>query len=73
MEEDLYLVVRNQEDQYSVWNEGRSLPAGWESIGEPSSKQDCLQRIEHLWKDMMPLSVREHLKQHAESGKIDAL
>ena len=40
--EDLYLVVRNHEDQYSIWAAGREIPAGWESLGEPATRTDCL-------------------------------
>ncbi|WP_186153153.1 MbtH family NRPS accessory protein [Burkholderia gladioli] len=49
MMDDLYFVVRNTEGNYSVWFDGRNLPAGWETVGEPASKQACLQRIERLW------------------------
>ncbi|WP_211472080.1 MbtH family protein [Collimonas humicola] len=65
MGEDLHFVVKNNEDQYSIWMQGRSLPAGWAVVGEPASKQQCLQRIEQLWTDMTPRSVREHLEQQA--------
>jgi MbtH protein len=65
MAEEKYYVVRNGEEQYSVWIEGCSLPAGWEVVGEPASKQECLNRIEQFWTDPMPRSVREHLKQNA--------
>lgn len=68
MNDDLYFVVKNTEDQYSVWLQGCSLPAGWATVGEPASKQQCLQRIEQLWTDMVPRSVREHLNQYATSG-----
>ncbi|MBW5283879.1 MbtH family protein [Burkholderia gladioli] len=67
MDDDLYFVVRNSEGQYSVWLDGRNLPAGWETVGEPASKQACLQRIEQLWTDMVPASVREHFNQHSGS------
>lgn len=68
MDDDIYFVVRNKEGQYSVWLEGRNLPAGWESVGDPATKQVCLQRIEQIWTDMVPASVREHLNQHSGSG-----
>ncbi|KGV15323.1 MbtH family protein [Burkholderia pseudomallei] len=68
MDDELYFVVRNNEGQYSVWMDGRSLPAGWETVGEPATKQQCLQRIEQLWTDMVPASVRERLNQHSGPG-----
>ncbi|MDQ1815086.1 MbtH family NRPS accessory protein [Massilia sp. CCM 9210] len=73
MSEDLYFVVKNNEDQYSVWMEGRSLSAGWVTVGEAGSKQQCLERVEQLWTDMTPRSVREHLKQQAAIGDEHAV
>ncbi|MFP3506135.1 MbtH family protein [Burkholderia sp. SIMBA_062] len=67
MDDDLYFVVRSREGQYSVWLDGRNLPAGWETVGDPASKQTCLQRMEKLWTDMVPAGVREHLNQHSRS------
>jgi MbtH protein len=66
--EDLYFVVKNNEDQYSVWMKGRSLSAGWVTVGEPASKQQCLERVEQLWTDITPRSVREHVNQLPASG-----
>lgn len=58
-EEDLYYVVRNHEEQYSIWRADRPAPEGWETVGEPAVKAACLDRIEELWTDMRPKSVRE--------------
>ncbi|WP_244126905.1 MbtH family NRPS accessory protein [Burkholderia gladioli] len=58
--DDLYFVVRNTEGHYSVWFDGRNLPAGWETVGEPASKQACLQQIERLWTEAAAASGREH-------------
>lgn len=55
---DLHCVVRNHEDQYSIWPSDRGVPAGWEVVGEPDTRATCLQRIETLWTDMRPLSLR---------------
>ncbi len=65
MDEELYCVVRNGEEQYSVWLQECSLPAGWETVGEAATKQQCLERIEQIWTDLTPRSVREHLDRHA--------
>jgi MbtH protein len=58
--EDLqtYLVVVNHEEQYSVWRSDRELPNGWDAIGAPATRAECLARIEEQWTDMRPLSVR---------------
>lgn len=59
---DLFLVVMNHEEQYSVWPESRTVPNGWEVVGDPTTKRECLARIEELWTDMRPLSVRMHIE-----------
>lgn len=53
-----YLVVVNEEAQYSIWREGRPLPAGWRTEGKQGSKKECLEHIAATWTDMRPLSVR---------------
>ena len=53
-----YTVVVNDEEQHSIWSVGRELPAGWREIGVSGSRQECLDRIEQLWPDIRPLSVR---------------
>jgi len=60
-DDERYVCVRNGEDQYSIWWVDRDLPAGWEVVGEPGSKQECLDHIERVWTDMRPRSVRQGL------------
>jgi MbtH protein len=55
---DLYFVVRNDEDQYSIWRSDKPLPLGWASVGAPAAREDCLDRIKLLWADMRPASLR---------------
>lgn len=54
----LHLVVINHEEQYSIWPEGRELPAGWRDVGVHGTKSECLAHIETVWTDMRPLGVR---------------
>ncbi len=54
-----YTVVINIEDQYSIWPQGRDVPAGWKEVGHTGSKAECLQYIEENWTDMRPKSVKE--------------
>lgn len=58
----LYLVVMNHEEQYFIWLEGRDIPAGWMAVGNPASKQECLEYIESVWTDMRPLSLRRAME-----------
>jgi MbtH protein len=54
-----YDVVRNDEDQYSIWPLGRSLPAGWQRVGKSGPKAECLAYVNEVWTDMRPRSLRE--------------
>jgi uncharacterized protein YbdZ (MbtH family) len=56
-----YLVVVNDEEQYSIWPDGRDLPLGWHAAGVSGSKEECLDYIEKVWTDMRPKSLRERL------------
>ncbi|GAA3854199.1 MbtH family protein [Saccharothrix violaceirubra] len=53
-----YAVVRNAEEQYSLWPEGRELPPGWTAVGVSGSKERCLDHIREVWTDLRPLSLR---------------
>ena len=55
---ELYFVVRNHELQYSIWQANREVPAGWTTVGSPKTRDECLDRIEEIWTDMRPLSLR---------------
>lgn len=57
----IYDVVVNDEQQYSVWPNGRPLPLGWHAVGFSGAREACLAHIETLWTDMRPLSLRNAL------------
>jgi len=54
-----YLVVRNDEDQYSIWPRTHPLPAGWQATGEAGTKTECLDHIALVWTDLRPKSLRD--------------
>lgn len=56
--DDEYVVVRNHEEQYSIWWADRDPPAGWTIVGKSGPKDECLAYIEEVWTDMRPLSLR---------------
>jgi MbtH protein len=62
-----YVVVLNDEEQYSVWPTDRDLPPGWRAAGFSGSRADCLAHIEEVWTDMRPLSLRRALEQAARA------
>lgn len=54
-----YLVVMNDEEQYSIWLAERSLPNGWRTAGKTGKKAECLKHIGEVWTDMRPKSLRD--------------
>jgi MbtH protein len=60
-----YLVVLNDEEQYSIWPQERPVPAGWREAGRRGPKADCLAYVEEVWTDMRPLSLRRTMDETA--------
>jgi MbtH protein len=52
-----FLVLINEEDQYSLWPTFCDVPAGWRAVGPRGPRQICLEYIEHTWTDMRPRSL----------------
>ena len=57
----VYTVVINHEEQYSIWRADAEIPAGWAEVGTRGSTAECLAHIGRVWKDMRPLSLRKWL------------
>ncbi|WP_067828043.1 MbtH family protein [Actinomadura kijaniata] len=53
-----YSVVRNDEDQYSLWPTGRPAPRGWAEVGVTGTRAECLEHIRTVWTDLRPRGVR---------------
>lgn len=60
--ETRFNVVVNHEEQYSIWPDYKSVPAGWRTVGKQGSKDECLAYIEQVWSDMRPLSLRQAMQ-----------
>lgn len=60
-EEEFY-VVKNHEEQYSIWSAEQEVPVGWSVVSGPSFKEVCLRYIEKVWIDMRPLSLRKQMQ-----------
>ncbi|HWB42865.1 MAG TPA: MbtH family protein [Gemmatimonadales bacterium] len=63
----LYKVVRNQEEQYSIWPADRENAPGWSDAGPSGTRAECLAYIEEVWTDMRPLSLRRRMDEAAGS------
>lgn len=54
-----FVVVRNHEDQYSLWPTDLPVPQGWVKEPKNGSREDCLEYIEENWTDMRPRGLRQ--------------
>jgi uncharacterized protein YbdZ (MbtH family) len=62
---EVYRVVRNDEEQYSIWPARQDPPPGWQATGFEGDKDACLAHIDEVWTDMRPLSLRRALESAA--------
>jgi uncharacterized protein YbdZ (MbtH family)/MFS family permease len=62
-----YEVLRNDEDQYSLWPAGHDVPAGWYRVGKEGTKDECSAYVDEVWTDMRPRSLRERMDSTAQS------
>ncbi|WP_049563534.1 MbtH family protein [Nonomuraea sp. SBT364] len=56
-----YIVVLNDEEQYSIWWADRPLPAGWRTAGFTGTREECLSHVSQVWTDMRPASLRREM------------
>lgn len=60
-----YLILINDEEQYSLWPAFRDIPAGWKATGPKGKRRECLDWIDKNWTDMRPKSLRDAMEQSA--------
>lgn len=53
----LYLVLINDEGQYSLWPAIIEVPSGWKVIHEAAGRSVCQEYINETWTDMRPRSL----------------
>lgn len=60
-----FLVLVNDEQQYSLWPTFRPIPRGWKPVGPKGKKGECLDWIEATWTDMRPKSLIDAMNKNA--------
>lgn len=68
--QDMYLVLVNHEEQYSLWPSYKPAPLGWNVVGEERTKEECLAYIEEVWTDMRPLSLRKQMGEKEQKSQV---
>ena len=60
----IFIVLINDEGQYSIWPAGKTVPEGWSCIGSIGLKAECIAFVEANWTDMRPRSLREVMERN---------
>jgi MbtH protein len=68
-ENGTYVVLINDEGQYSLWPHFIDVPAGWTTVHQPASRQTCLDYINQNWTDMRPRSLITSMNAFADSKR----
>jgi len=63
-----YRVVKNHEEQYSIWPAEKKIPHGWKDVGKAGPKLDCLAYVKEVWTDMRPVSLKHRMEQTASEN-----
>lgn len=61
-----YVVLKNAEDQYSLWLKSKRIPDGWIEAGKEGKKAECMTYVDQTWIDMRPLSLRREMNNGME-------
>lgn len=72
-EDEIFIVLVNHEEQYSIWPHWKPVPGGWTAVeGVKGNKQTVLEYVEKTWTDMRPLSLRKWMEEQEEKGAWSA-
>lgn len=61
-QDSLYLVLVNEEKQYSLWPASGRVPAGWASVHGPAGRGTCLDYVNANWTDLRPRTLVAHMR-----------
>lgn len=66
-ESGVFLVLVNDEGQYSLWPDFIDVPPGWKQVGPTGSRDECSAWIDENWTDMRPLSLVRQMEEDRRS------
>lgn len=56
-DDETYLVLVNDEGQYSLWPSFVAVPRGWNIALPAATRRECLDYVNQHWTDMRPRSL----------------
>lgn len=66
-----YIVLVNNEGQYSLWPAFAAIPDGWNEAFRADNRKECLDFIEMNWTDMRPKSLIEAMARDAANEAVE--
>lgn len=60
-----FVVLTNEEGQYSLWSAAIAIPDGWTADGFSGGREDCMAHVDRVWTDLRPRSLRESMAENA--------
>ena len=64
-----FLVLKNAVEEYSLWPAPMVVPAGWEVVHGPDTRETCSNYVDAHWHSINPFAVTQEAKPGA---KLDA-
>ncbi|WP_405749612.1 MbtH family NRPS accessory protein [Streptomyces sp. NBC_01411] len=61
-----YLVLVNDEGQFSLWPDFAEVPAGWKITRPAADRASCVEFINENWTDMRPASLVRNIDATAQ-------
>jgi len=52
-------VLRNVQQQYSLWPDFRAIPPDWTIVFGPAARTECAEWLEQHWQDILPVAARK--------------
>lgn len=65
-----FVVLLNDEEQYSLWPAHIDVPAGWRVVHSADGRRACLDFIEANWTDMRPKSLRKAMTEEETETSV---
>ena len=56
-EDAAYVVLVNDELQYSLWPAAIVVPEGWSTVHGEAGRNECVEYVDCTWLDMRPASL----------------
>lgn len=66
-----FLVLVNDEEQYSLWPSYLDVPAGWAVVLGPTDRESAVRHVDEHWTDMRPKSLVEAMNEASGDGRRD--